>query len=142
VFGLGYGDESAWRYPSSLSFPSISNASGSSPVNPGTADDSNYNKNIEWSTERNQFDRSIIDNGTSYEITLRSTGSDQTADITPRRTRSFRPGNGQQCTWRAERASDGQQLASGSATAQSAGLVTVTGVPIITGNGTRLIISC
>ncbi len=142
IFGLGFGDEASWRYPASQSFPAISNASGSSTVNPGTSTDSNYNKNIEWSTDRNQFDRSISDTNSRYEITLRSTESEQTADITPRRTISFMPGNGQQCSWRAVRAIDGQQLTTGSATARSEGLITATGVPIITGNGTRLTISC
>lgn len=142
MFGLGYDDEAAWRYPRSLSFPAIHNASGSSTLNPGSSSDDSYNMNIEWSTPKNQFHQPITDTSSTYEITIRSTSANQTADITPRRTQSFRPGTGSQCSWRAQRASDNQLLASGTATAETGGLITAVGVPLNTGTGTRLIINC
>ncbi|MEM7256616.1 MAG: hypothetical protein AAF404_04425, partial [Pseudomonadota bacterium] len=50
LFGLGYGDEAPWRYPLTLSFPSITNASGSGAINPADSGNDAYNMNIEWST--------------------------------------------------------------------------------------------
>lgn len=142
MFGLGYDDLAPWRYPRSLSYPAIHNASGSSTLDPGSSGDDTYNTNIEWSFSNNQFHQSITDTSSTYEITIRSTSGNQTADITPRRTQSFRPGTGSQCSWRALRASDNQLLDSGTATAQAGGLITAVSVPLNTGTGTRLIINC
>ncbi len=143
MFGLGYDEEAPWRYPLTLSFPAIQNASGSSTLDPGPGGDDSYNLNIEWSTPQNQFHQPIIDTQSTYEITIRSTSNtNQFADITPRRTRSFRPATGTQCNWRALGANDNQLQRSGTSTAEIGGLLTATGVPINSGSGTRLIISC
>ena len=142
VFGLGFGDEEAWRYPKSLSFPGIHNATGSGSIDPGNTGDDRHNDTLEWSTPINNFHQSIVDTGNRYEITIRSFTSNQTADITPRNTNAFRPGSGSNCSWTANRNSDGQNIGSGSATVDGSRLLTVTGVPIVTGNGTRLVISC
>jgi pimeloyl-ACP methyl ester carboxylesterase len=141
LFGLGFGDEAPWRYPRSLSYPSITNASGSGAINPTTNGNDSYNLNIEWSTPRNAFADGIVDNGNSYEITLRSTAGAQTANITPRRTNAFRPGNGAQCQWSATDNATGQSLQTGTSTANG-GSVTAFGVPVNASQGTRLRISC
>ena len=142
VFGLGFGDEEAWRYPKSLSFPGIHNATESGSVDPGNTGDDRHNDTLEWSTPINNFHQSIVDTGNRYEITIRSFTNNQTADITPRNTNAFRPASGSSCSWTANRNSDGQTIGSGSATVDSSRLLTIPAVPIVTGNGTRLVISC
>jgi len=142
VFGLGFGELNPWRYDNNMSFPAISFASGAGALDPGTSVTDEYNQNIEWSTPRFAFHQPIVDESNRYEITLRSTDSAQTATITPRNTRSFRPTTGRQCSWTATRNSDGQNIGSGTTSADSSALVTVPGVIIGTGSGTRLAISC
>ena len=142
MFGLGFEELNPWRYSNDLSFPAISFASGSGNIDPGTAVTDRYNHNIEWSAPRFAFHQGIVDESSRYEITLRSTGSAQSATITPRNTRNFRPGAGRQCSWTTTRNSDNQQISSGNVTADSSSLVTVPGVTIGTGTGTRLAINC
>ena len=142
LFGLGYGDEAPWRYPRSLSYPSITNASGSGALNPANSGTDSYNVNIEWATAQNSFGQAIVDNANTYEISIRSTAGAQTANITPRRTTSFRPAGGTQCQWTAVNNNNGQTLQSGSATASGNGAVTAFGVPISVSQGTRLRINC
>jgi hypothetical protein len=142
VFGLGFGDEAPWRYPLSLSFPSITNATGSGAINPADTGNDAYNTNIEWSTQSNNFDQPISESGSAYEISLRTTAAAQTANVTPRRTSAFRPGAGTQCQWTASSNATGQTLGSGNATAGNGGAVTATGVPITATPGTRLRITC
>lgn len=141
MFGLGFDQLAPWRYPLSLSYPAIHNASGSSATNPGANGDDSYNMNIDWSTPANSFDSQIVDISNRYEISLRSSAGDQTADITPRRTRQFNPGAGQQCNWTAVRISDGTST-NGTSTVAGNRLITATGVPVYSGRGTRLTISC
>lgn len=142
VFGLGFGDEAPWRYPQSLSYPSITNASGSGAINPTVTGNDGYNLNIEWSTPQNSFADGIVDTNNRYEISLRSTGGAQSANITPRRTTAFRPASGTQCQWSAVSISNGQTLQSGTSTVNASGAVTATGVPINVSQGTRLGINC
>ena len=142
VFGYGFDEFQAWRYENNQSFPAISFASGAGAIDPGASVTDEYNQNIEWSTSRFAFHQSIVDESNRYAITLRSTASEQTASITPRNTRSFRPSPGVQCSWSAIRISDGQSIGAGTASADNSALVTVSGVPIGTGVGTRLTINC
>jgi hypothetical protein len=51
-----------------------------------------------------------------------------TADLTPRRCQQFRPKPGQQFIWTSTSAADGEQVQSGTATADQWGLVTVSGL--------------
>ncbi len=141
LFGFGYDDEAAWRYPNSLSFPALHRASGSGSINPGTSGDDLYNQNIDWSTSRNAFHQPIVDTGNRWEVTLRSMAGDQTVDVTPRNTQSFRPFSGQQCSWTARRVSDNQQTGGGNITADGDALLTVAQMSVSTA-GTRLTINC
>jgi pimeloyl-ACP methyl ester carboxylesterase len=141
MFGLGFDTLAPWRYPLALSYPAIHNATGSSSINPGASGDDSYNMNIEWSTAANAFDSPIVDLANRYEITLRSTAADQTADITPRRTQQFKPTAGRQCSWTAVKLADGTSR-NGSSTVSGNRLLTVTGVPVYAGRGTRLTINC
>ena len=50
MFGFGNGLDFPWRYPLSLSFPAIQNASGSGSLSPGLAVSDTYNMDIEWAT--------------------------------------------------------------------------------------------
>ncbi len=142
VFGLGYGDEAAWRYPRTLSFPGIHFATGSGAVQPGSSGTDRYNTNIEWATPKNNFAQGIVDTSTRYEISIRSTSNNQTADITPRNTNSFKPASGKRCNWAATSISGNQTVGSGNATVDGSRLLTVTGVPIVSGSGTRLVVNC
>lgn len=142
VFGFGNGDLTAWRYPESLSFPGIHNASGSSAVPPSGAGDDLYNTTIEWATPINNFHQSIVDSSSTYEISLRSTSANQTADITPRNTNSFRPGAGSRCSWTARSISNSSLIGSGNSSVDSDRLLTIASVPVLSGSGTRLSITC
>lgn len=142
LFGFGYGDEAAWRYPHNLSFPAIHNATGSGAVDPGNSGNDYYNTSIEWSTPWVAFDKTIVDQANRYEISLRSTsGADQQADITPRRTQAFQVAPGAQCSWLVVQTGSGQQMAEGRSIADQNGLLTVLAVPV-SASGSRLSISC
>ncbi len=143
MFGLGEDGvlDHPWRYPLDLSFPAITNATGSADVIPDNVSTDEYNLNIEWHTANNVFDESIEDNLTTYGISLRSTsGLNQQAGITPRRTQAFVLIPGESCSYQVERNSDDAILASGSATVSVDGLITIPNVDILTGLGSRLII--
>ncbi len=142
MFGLGFSDNAPWKYPNSLSFPSITNATGSSSINPGATNDSRYNINIEWSTPANAFDRNIVDTPNQYQISLRSLDAQQTASITPRNTQQFDVGPNEQCSWSVSRVSNNQLLQTGTVIADQNGLVTVDRVFILTNRGSRLRIDC
>jgi len=142
VFGFGFGDEAGWRYPRSLSFPSITYATGSGSIDPSSGGTDRYNKTIEWSTPRNSFHQSIVDSSNRYEISLRSTSGNQTAQITPRNTNAFKPSAGRSCSWNVTDIGSNGSIGSGNATVANSGLLTITGVQIRTGQGSRLSISC
>ncbi len=142
VFGYGFGDESAWRYPTTLSFPGIHNASGSGSLQPTVNGDDNHNTTIEWATPINNFHTSIVDSSNTYEISLRSTSSNQTADITPRNTNLFRPGAGTRCSWTATSISNNSRIGSGNSSVDGDRLLTIPAVTILAGSGTRLAINC
>ena len=142
LFGFGFGQDFNWKYPLNLSFPSIQNASNStSAASPNSGNDA-YNADIEWATSHLPFDTGIVDTPNRYEITLRSTSSQQSASITPRRTQQFSANAGDQCSWSTTNRNNNQQTGSGLVTADIDSLVTVTGVVINTGTGTRLTIDC
>ena len=142
VFGLGFGDESTWRYPRSMSFPGIHNASGSGSLQPGTSGDDLHNTTLEWSTPRNNFHQGIVDSSNRYEISLRSTTGNQTADITPRNTNAFNPAPGVSCSWTATSISNNAMIGSGNSTVDGNRLLTMRQVFIQGGSGTRLRVSC
>ncbi len=132
----------SWRYPNDLSYPGLHNASGSGRLYPPSSGDDLYQTNLEWSTPQYGFGSGIVDQTSRYEITLRSTASEQRADITPRNTRQFNPAVNAQCNWTARRVSDGQTTDSGVATVDSSRLVTASQVAITTGSGTRVSFNC
>lgn len=142
VFGLGFDDETAWRYPRNLSFPGIHNASGSGSLQPGGSGDDRHNTTLEWATPRNNFHMGIVDASNRYEISLRSMSGNQTADITPRNTNSFRPSAGTRCSWTAKSISNNSTVGSGNSTVDGSRLLTVPRVSILAGSGTRLSINC
>lgn len=141
-FGLGDANLAPWRYSKSLSFVALQFASGSGSLQPSTSGTDEYNTTIDWSTPQNSFDRNIIDTSNRYEISLRSLAANQTVSVTPRNTQAFRPSSGQQCSWTASRNSNNNQVASGSLTVDNNSLATAVAVPVNSGAGTRLVISC
>ena len=101
------------------------------------------NTSIESITELTPLAEEIVDLPDRYEITLRSTsGSSQTANITPRRTQQFSVNPGQSCGWTATDRNIGQLIGAGSVEGSNDLLATVVGVPVVTGIGTRLAIDC
>lgn len=141
LFGLGNDIDFPWRYPLDMSFPAIQNASGSGPMSPGLAQTDDYNLNIEWATPHTRFARPIVDKPRLYEISLRSTTDDQTADITPRNTQQFRVRPGEQCAWTTSNNNKRRVIARGTVTADQDALVTIPQV-LITYEGTRVTIDC
>jgi len=143
MFGLGYDDLFAWRYPRELSFPSIQYASGSGPLTPAESTTDQYNLDIEWATGHNWFDKEIVDKPGRYEISLRTTaGGEQRANITPRNTRQFKPVAGGSCSWKTVDNNNRKTLAKGRVTVDRNGLVTIEGVNIKGSVGTRVFIDC
>ncbi|MDB4224678.1 esterase family protein [Granulosicoccus sp.] len=142
MFGLGYGEEALWRYPNSLSFPAISNASGSSTLDTDTKADSAYNMNLEWSTLNNAFHETIVDSFSQYQISIRSTNTAQTANITPRNTQTFSPNPNQLCNWSVISNYNDQLLQTGTAMTDTSGIITIEDVEILTGLGSRITIDC
>lgn len=142
LFGFGFGDDGPWRYPRNLSFPGIQNASGSGALQPNNFGEDRYNTSIDWSTPKNNFHQPIVDTSNKYEISIRSLSSNQTADITPRNTNSFKPSSGQQCSWTAINIANNANIGSGRATVDGSRLLTIPRVQIVNGSGTRLAISC
>ncbi len=142
LFGFGNGNDFPWKYPLALAFPAIQNASGSDALIPADGGDQVYNLDIEWATPQTPFDATIVDTPDLFEVTLRSTGSTQTADITPRRTQAFSASPGQECSWTTTDQNLDTSIDSGVVTADDDSLITITDVSIVTGVGTRLAIDC
>jgi len=142
LFGFGFEDNFPWKYPLDLSFPAVQNASGSGPVWPSNNGVDSYNQNIEWATSHTPFDLDIVDLPNKYEVSLRSRGANQTADITPRRTQRFSVDAGDRCQWTATNRNNNSRLGSGVVVADIDSLVTVPAVNIVQSTGTRLVIDC
>jgi hypothetical protein len=161
MFGLGFDAEFPWKYPVDMSFPALQNSTGSGEIapediypedtppeeivgiedNPDVVD--NHNLDFEWATTFNEFDTPIVDQANRYEITIKSTAAvSQAVDVTPRRTQLFEVNTGTQCNWTATNRDTGDLIDSGVVTADIDSLVTVPAVTVVTGTGTRLVITC
>lgn len=140
-FGLGHDDKAPWRYPNSVSFVSIQNATGSGPISPGPRGNDEYNVSVEWSTPHNSFHKDIVDQPKRFEVSVRSLAGDQTMSVTPRNTKNFKLKPGQKCVWVAQNKRK-KTIAQGNVTVDRAALVTAESVPVGTGKGTRLLFEC
>ncbi len=141
-FALAESSPVPWHYPNSTALIALQNASGSGPVVPNVAGDDTYNMTIEWSTQQHAFHSPIVETANSFAVSLRSTNGAQTASVTPRNTQSFKPAVGAICSWNATRNSDDIQIASGQSIADANALLTVHDVPVPTGTGSRLSVTC
>jgi hypothetical protein len=119
----------AWQARRSETVPSLTYASGSSPVPPnGPAE---YNLNLEWSASWHDFAGPPIDTASLWTIALRTTdGGSQTVDVTPRRRQQFVVTPGAVYHWENRRLSDNVLLQSGTVVADSAGLITAPAVQV------------
>ena len=131
-----------WRYSRDVSYPALTNASGSGRINPPSSGDDEYQTSLEWSVPHFSFGQGIVDQGNQYAVTLRSLASDQTVDVTPRNTQSFNPSAGTGCSWSAQHVGSGAIAGSGTLQVDGSGLATAVQVPVTTGSGTRVSISC
>jgi hypothetical protein len=141
MFSPADGGLSAWAYPRNVSFPGITNATGSGPEVPGTTGTNFYNMQFEWSVPWNQFHRNLVDTLTRYEISIRSNTVAQTADVTPQRRQVFNPVPGATVTWQNIDNATGQVVQSGTLVVDADGLVTLPSVTIGTGTGNRFILT-
>ena len=141
MFSPADGGLSAWAYPQNVSFPGISNATGSGPSVPDTTDTNFYNMQFEWSVPWNPFHTDIVDTATRYEISIRSNTVEQTADVTPQRRQAFNPVPGSTVTWTNINNVTGQVLQSGTLVVDADGLVTLPTVTIGTDTGNRFILT-
>lgn len=143
MYGLGDADAFPWRYPLGMSFPGLSNGSGSGALAPLPVGDERYNATIEWATPWMPFGEKITDLPTRYEITLRSVSAEsQLVDVTPRRTQLFSVLPGTACSYVVTDAASGRMLEDGSVLTDTDGLVTVLAAPIQPDAGSRLSIDC
>jgi hypothetical protein len=119
--------------------PAFANASGSSPVPPGTGP-AEYNLNLEWAASWYSWPGSVamIDSPFVFQVHVRSTDSPQSVDITPRRLKAFAALPGVSYTWERRDPPTNTLLGSGTVVADGDGLITVAAVPIPTGNGVLL----
>jgi hypothetical protein len=141
MFNLGESGLSNWAYLRNVSFPGISNATGSGPNVPGLSGTDFYNMKIEWSVPWNHFGDDIVDTASRYEITLRSTTIPQVAEITPQRLQEFNAPPGTTVAWKNVNNTTGQIVQSGTIVSDAKGLVTLPRVQIGTGAGNRLILT-
>lgn len=129
------------------SVPAFGSASGNDdPLSPK----GQINVTLEWSARENDFapgsiEDDILDQAQRWEMNLRSTAGDQTADVTPRRCQRFRPVAGRHYRWGNWSYADPRQpvqVAAGVVQADRHGLVTVPRVAIgARGWGNRLVIT-
>lgn len=117
--------------------PAIGRASNSIPVPPPGV--GQFNTDIEWSSSWLSFDGSPIDNANMFRITLRSTSTNQTADITPRRLQQFKINPYDTLDWHNIRMTAQDTIAKGYKIADRYGLVTIDNFQIST-EGNRLLI--
>lgn len=141
MFSPADGGLSAWAYPRNVSFPGITNATGSGPNVPGTTGTNFYNMQFEWSVPWNRFHTDIVDTVTRYEISVKSNTVGQTANVTPQRRQAFNPVPGATVTWQNVNNTTGQIVQSGTLIVDADGLVTLPSVTIGTGKGNRFILT-
>ena len=118
--------------------PGLSRASDNVPSPP--AQTGGYNQNIAWSASWDAWDGSPQDTATLWQMSLRAVeAATHTVDVTPRRAQQFQPAPGANARWRNLRVSDGVEVQSGTVTADSFGLMTVTNLTVSpSGNRLRL----
>ncbi len=138
MFGVPVYGKTDWIFRKDSSLIAFSNASGSGPLLPAPTGTDYYNTELDWSVPWNNFGAAIVDTPSHYEVTLRSRAGNQTADVTPQKTTAFKVTPGATVTWQNINVATSQVLQSGTATADSAGLVTLPGVQILTDSGNRL----
>lgn len=119
--------------------PGLSAASGNFPLPPpDTGPTGGYNQAIEWSASWDRWDRAPIDTVKTWGVSLRTTkGSTRLVDVTPRRLQNFRVAPNRAYKWSNRKVSDNSLVASGTATASPAGVLTVRRVTVTPG-GNRL----
>lgn len=141
MFSPSDGGLSAWEYPRNLSFPAITNATGSGPSDPTDFGSQFYNMTVEWSVPWNNFHNNILDTAGRYEISLRSTNGNQVAEVTPRKFQSFLAPAGTTVTWQNISNVTGQAVQSGTVVSDAKGVVTIPRFQIGTNVGNRLILT-
>lgn len=141
LFSDANGNLNAWYFSGNDSHLAISNATDSGTPTPTQGGTDYYNQTIDWATPTNPFHTSAVDTADHYEISVRSTTSIQTADITPRNFQNFRVNPGDVVSWQNVDNSSGAILEQGQVTVDADGLLTLTNVSVTTGTGNRLILS-
>ena len=123
--------------------PGLSKASGNLPLPPPNPPGpiGGYNQAIEWSSRWNRWDGVPTDTAKAWGLSLRTTdNSDQTVNVTPRRTQKFKVIAGRSYKWENRRVQNNALLASGTVTADARAILTVPGFQVTPG-GNRLLIS-
>jgi hypothetical protein len=109
------------------SVPGLSGGSADAPLPPPTTTEpSLYNMALDWSASWNPWDGPPVDTAAEWRISLRTTdGATHTVDVTPRRLQVFQVVSHTTYAWENRRVVDGGLVASGTAVADGAGIVTV-----------------
>ena len=141
MFGVPNVARTDWIFRKDSSLIAFSNASGSGPLVSAPTGTDYYNLALDWSVPWNNFGAAIVDSVNQYAVTLRSRAGVQTASVTPQRTSAFKVAPGATVTWQNINVATTQVLQSGTVNADSAGLVTVPGVQVLTDSGNRLILN-
>lgn len=121
--------------------PAFGRSTGSGPLDPTDTGTQYYNVDLSWATAGNARGPAPVDASDRFEMTLLSTsGAAQAADVTPRRS-ALVVAAGSSWTWRATDQRTGAEVGGGTVAAAGAGTVTVPGVPVLPGAGTRLVLT-
>jgi hypothetical protein len=131
----------------SESVPGISNLSANPALPPAAL--GAYNQMVMWSSSWNMWDGAPVDQPDRWQVSLClvaqgaracGAGTEQTADITPRRLQHFTVTPGATYDWVNIRIRDNKVVARGTVTADSFGLVTVPDF-VIDPHGSRLVVN-
>lgn len=141
MFGVPNVGRTDWIFRKDSSLIAFSDASGSGPLVSAPTGTDYYNLALDWSVPWNNFGAAIVDSVNQYAVTLRSRAGIQTASVTPQRTSAFKVAPGTTVDWQNINVSTTQVLQSGIVIADSAGLVTIPGVQVLTDSGNRLILN-
>ncbi len=141
MFGVPNVERTDWIFRKDSSLIAFSDASGSGPLVSAPTGTDYYNLALDWSVPWNNFGAAIVDSVNQYAVTLRSRAGIQTASVTPQRTSAFKVAPGTTVDWQNINVSTTQVLQSGIVIADSAGLVTIPGVQVLTDSGNRLILN-
>lgn len=138
LFSEGFPDLGRWKFHADGSQIAFSNASGSGNLRPDFSGSDRYNLDLDWATTENAWGELIDESTDRFAVSLRSLTSDQIVDVTPRNLQQLSLKAGDTVEWQNVSRTSGQTIQSGTGVVDADGLLTLTGVEVFSGEGSRL----